>query len=244
MHQAERSLHMLNLAPDIGNELNPVEKSILTVLRSNNRQDRTIDVSWLQAECKHIGFSPKEFSHGFVRLLMRGHLEPCGEFAYALAAANRVEAEMSPDFGRTQTEEAPTPVPQHLQGWEEVSQQNRVGILLVDDDDDVRDVVTHMLESADYRVFSAENGMEAISAFRENQDSIDLLVSDVVMPKMNGREVYEQLRKLRPGLPAVFISGYPSDVLKHMEGEENVKLLVKPLNQTILVNTIQAALQS
>ena len=244
MHQAERSLHMRNLAPDMENELNPVEKSILTVLRSNNRQDRTIDVSWLQTECKHIGFSPKEFSHGFVRLLMRGHLEPCGEFTYALAAENGMEAEMSSGFGATRTEKAPTPVPQQLQGGEEVSQQNRVGILLVDDDDDVRSVVAYMLESADYRVFSAESGAKAISAFRENQGSIDLLVSDVVMPKMNGREVYEQLRKLRPGLPAVFISGYPSDVLKHMEGEENVKLLVKPLNQTILVNTIQAALQS
>ena len=120
----------------------------------------------------------------------------------------------------------------------------RAGVLLVDDDDDVRSVVAAMLEDADYRVFSAESGLEALESFRANQDSIDLLVSDVVMPIMNGREVYEQLNKLRPGLPTVFISGYPSDVLKHIKAAENVKLLVKPLNQSTLVKTINAVLKS
>lgn len=92
MNQENRSRQMHNLDPDIqSNELNSVEKSILTVLQTNHQQDRTIDVSWLQAECKRIGFSPKEFSHGFVRLLIRGHLEPRGEFAYVLTTVKNSE---------------------------------------------------------------------------------------------------------------------------------------------------------
>lgn len=125
-----------------------------------------------------------------------------------------------------------------------VLQPHRVGILLVDDDDDVRGLVAAMLEDADYRVFSAESGKQAIMLFQENHASIDLLVSDVVMPMMNGREVYEQLNKLRPGLPTVFISGYPSEILKHMQFTKNVKFLAKPLCKSILEKTIQAALQT
>ena len=118
-------------------------------------------------------------------------------------------------------------------------QPSRVGILLVDDDDDVRSAVRDMLEFADYRVFSVESGQKAISFFRDNHDLIDLLVSDVVMPMMNGREMYEHLNRLRPGLPVVFISGNPSDILKQLQWTENVKFLGKPLKQETLVKTIQ-----
>jgi CheY-like chemotaxis protein len=118
-------------------------------------------------------------------------------------------------------------------------QTARVGILLVDDDDDVRLAVQDMLEDAGYRVYSVASGQEAISFFRDNHDLIDLLVSDVVMPTMNGREVYEQLNKLRPGLSAVFITGYSSDILKQLQWAENVKLLKKPLQLRTLIQTIQ-----
>jgi len=92
MDPSDRLHQIRNLNSDIQpNELNSVEKSILSVLQTHYQHGRTIDVSWLQSECKRIGFSPKEFSHGFVRLLIRGHLEPRGEFAYVLAAAKNSE---------------------------------------------------------------------------------------------------------------------------------------------------------
>jgi hypothetical protein len=92
MRQEYSSHKMYNPDHDIkSNELNSVEKSILTVLQTNHQQDQTIDVSWLQSECKRIGFSPKEFSHGFVKLLIRGHLESRGEFVYVLANAKNSE---------------------------------------------------------------------------------------------------------------------------------------------------------
>ena len=244
MNQEARLNQMRYLDPEIqNNELNSVENSILTLLKTRNQQNRTIDVSWLQSECKHIGFTPKEFSHGFVRLLMRGHLEPCGEFAYALAAGNAnnivKDSELSFGSSRSMSGEPLLSVPQKLQDGAEVLQSDRARILLVDDDDDVRTVVTAMLENADYHVVSAESGSKAVSIFRDNQDSFDLLVSDVIMPFMDGSEVYEQVNKLRPGLPTVFISGHPNDILKPLIAAENVKFLRKPLSQRTLVKTIQ-----
>lgn len=123
-------------------------------------------------------------------------------------------------------------------------QPPRTRILLVDDDDNVRNIVKAMLEDADYHVYSAESGVKAISLFLDNSDSIDLLVSDVMMPMMNGREMYEHLSKLRPGLPVVFISGYSSDILKQIQIADNVKFLAKPMSQSALVKTIQDVLQS
>lgn len=115
-------------------------------------------------------------------------------------------------------------------------------ILLVDDDDFVRNVVKDMLEEAGYRVFSMESGEKAISFFRVNHNLVDLLVSDVVMPKMDGREMYEHLKRLKPGLPVVFISGYPADILNQLQESENIKFLGKPMNQETLVKTIQDVL--
>lgn len=90
MNQDDSSRQMPNPNPDLKSD-DSVEQSILTLLQTNHQQGRTIDVSWLQAECSRVGYSPKEFSHGFVKLLISGHLEPRGEFAYALAAAKTSE---------------------------------------------------------------------------------------------------------------------------------------------------------
>ena len=249
MNQETRSHQMRYIDQDIqSNELNSVENSILTLLKTKNQRDRAIDVTWLQAECHSIGFSPKEFSHGFVRLLVRGHLEPCGEFAYALAAdksaALVAKNELTSVSGHTSAGDSMSYAQMMPREGSGLLQSNRARILLVDDDEDVRTVVTAMLENADFRVVSAESGSKAISIFRENQDSFDLLVSDVIMPSMNGSEMYEQLNKLRPGLPAVFISGHPNDILKPLLASENVKFLRKPLTQRTLVKTIHDVLQT
>jgi two-component system, cell cycle sensor histidine kinase and response regulator CckA len=129
--------------------------------------------------------------------------------------------------------------------WQEVAggeEPLRGGILLVDDEDYVRDVVQDMLEDAGYRVFSVENGQEAISFFRDNYNLIDLLVSDVVMPIMNGSEMYEHLNRLRPGLPVVFMSGYLSDVLTPLLGAKHVEFIGKPMKQEALVKAVQNVL--
>jgi len=78
-----RRLRDLNVTP----QLNPIESTIMSLLRTHHREeDRIIDVPRLQDECQRNGLTPQEFSQGFVRLLIRRLLEPCGDFTYALAA--------------------------------------------------------------------------------------------------------------------------------------------------------------
>lgn len=78
-----RRLRDLKLTP----QLNPVENTIMSLLRANYQEkDRVIDVPSLQDECLSKGLSPQEFSQGFVRLLIRRLLEPCGDFTYVLAS--------------------------------------------------------------------------------------------------------------------------------------------------------------
>lgn len=72
---------------NVTSQLNPIESTIMSLLRSHHQEeDRIIDVPRLQDECQRNGLTPQEFSQGFVRLLIRRLLEPCGDFTYALAA--------------------------------------------------------------------------------------------------------------------------------------------------------------
>ncbi len=87
-------------------------------------------------------------------------------------------------------------------------------ILLVEDESAVRKLATKMLERGGYDVLSAGDGREAIEVFKLHADEISLLMLDVVMPNMGGREAYERIAALRPGIPVLFCSGYSADVLE------------------------------
>ena len=87
-------------------------------------------------------------------------------------------------------------------------------ILLVEDEDVVRQLATKLLERGGYRVLAATNGVEAIDVFQQHADEISLLMLDAVMPEMGGREAYERISALRPGIPVLFCSGYSAEVLK------------------------------
>jgi PAS domain S-box-containing protein len=87
-------------------------------------------------------------------------------------------------------------------------------ILLVEDEDAVRKLATKVLERGGYRVLSACDGREAVDIFRLHSDEISLLMLDAVMPNMGGREAYERIAAMRPGIPVLFCSGYSADVLQ------------------------------
>ncbi len=87
-------------------------------------------------------------------------------------------------------------------------------ILLVEDEAVVRQLATKMLEHGGYRVLSAANGVEAIEVFNQHAAEISLLMLDAVMPNMGGRETYDRISAIRPGLPVLFCSGYSADVLQ------------------------------
>jgi PAS domain S-box-containing protein len=88
-------------------------------------------------------------------------------------------------------------------------------ILVVEDQEQVRSIISMILEDCGYNVLVAENGQEAIETSGQYEGRIDLLVSDVVMPGMNGREVYNELIRSRPEIKALFMSGYPREIISH-----------------------------
>jgi two-component system cell cycle sensor histidine kinase/response regulator CckA len=91
--------------------------------------------------------------------------------------------------------------------------ERRLVVLLVDDDDLVRSVTRQVLASLGHTVIEAENGALAIELARKHAGVIDVLLTDVVMPWMNGRELSEHLRKSRPELAVLFMSGYSENVI-------------------------------
>ena len=111
----------------------------------------------------------------------------------------------------------------------EESEKKRKTILVADDDTVFREFIKAQLERSGYIVIEAIDGIDAIRKFVDHKDSIELLIIDVIMPKMHGREVYESTKKIRPGIKTIFISGYEEDfVNKKIESEEDIHLILKP----------------
>jgi CheY-like chemotaxis protein len=81
-------------------------------------------------------------------------------------------------------------------------------ILLVDDEEDILQIGAKVLQNFDYKVFEAKNGPEAIELYAENKDKIDLIILDLVMPDMNGSEVYDRLKDINPDVRVLLCSGY------------------------------------
>jgi signal transduction histidine kinase len=113
-------------------------------------------------------------------------------------------------------------------------------ILVSEDDALVRKFMRKVLEGAGYTVIEAKDGEDAIEVFIENKDRIKLLVLDVIMPKKNGKEVYETLKETTPYLKALFTSGYSADIL-HKKGiiSEGREVILKPISSNNLLRKIR-----
>jgi CheY-like chemotaxis protein len=85
-------------------------------------------------------------------------------------------------------------------------------VLLVDDEEMIIDVGTEMLKSLQYDVLTAKNGQEAVEIYREKGDDIDVVILDLVMPGMGGREIYEQMKTINPGIKVLLSSGCRVDI--------------------------------
>jgi len=81
-------------------------------------------------------------------------------------------------------------------------------VLVADDESDVRNVVRAMLETLGYDVIEARDGFEAVELFRQRPEEIDLVILDLVMPRLTGEAALAQMRRIAPGLPAILVSGY------------------------------------
>jgi PAS domain S-box-containing protein len=116
-------------------------------------------------------------------------------------------------------------------------------ILIAEDDGAVRELLKKILEQFGYAVIEARDGEEALRRFKENRDRVQLLIFDVIMPKKNGKEVYDEIRKIRPGVKIIFTSGYTADIL-HKKGilEEDLNFVSKPVEPTELLRNVRNAL--
>jgi signal transduction histidine kinase len=118
-------------------------------------------------------------------------------------------------------------------------------ILLAEDEKDVRVLITLILREAGYTVIEAATGEEAVKQFAEHADRISLLLSDVIMPKMNGKDAYNQIRGTRPDVKVLFMSGYTADNIKS-KGilADGVPLLSKPIIPDQLLRKVREVLDA
>jgi two-component system cell cycle sensor histidine kinase/response regulator CckA len=113
-------------------------------------------------------------------------------------------------------------------------------ILLAEDDRTVREMITSVLTHSGYRVINAADGQEAIGRFTEHADDIDLVVLDVIMPKKDGRDVYDAITPIKPDVVVLFISGYAADILqrKGIYGD-GIEFVSKPVSPREILRKIR-----
>jgi polar amino acid transport system substrate-binding protein len=115
-------------------------------------------------------------------------------------------------------------------------------VLVAEDNEDVKDLITSILSEHGYSVIGAVDGAEAIDKFKMNP-GISLLILDSVMPKKNGREVYEEIVGIAAGIKVIFTSGYTKDVIldKGIRDRE-FEFVAKPLKPEILLQKMREVL--
>jgi PAS domain S-box-containing protein len=118
-------------------------------------------------------------------------------------------------------------------------------ILLAEDDLRVRQLLRTSLEKAGYGVIEAIDGEDALRKFMKKSDSIDMLLTDVIMPGKNGNEVYNEIVKVKPDMKVIFMSGY-ADRLLHEKGisSDNINFLHKPVPRKKLLRRLREVLDN
>ncbi|OPX96426.1 MAG: Blue-light-activated protein [Syntrophorhabdus sp. PtaB.Bin006] len=118
-------------------------------------------------------------------------------------------------------------------------------ILVAEDERDLRVLMTTILANAGYTVVEAVDGEDAVRRFEEQGDMVDLVVLDVVMPRMNGKEAYDRIKSLRPKTPVLFASGYTDDII-HQKGvvDQGFDFIAKPLVPAELLKRIRDILDT
>lgn len=117
-------------------------------------------------------------------------------------------------------------------------------ILLVEDDDDVRGILALTLEEAGYSIITATNGLEAVETFEKHHEEIDLILMDVIMPSMNGKEAYSIISERHHTAKVIFMSGYTADIIQH-KGivDDGINFVHKPVSKQQLLKKIRMVLE-
>lgn len=118
-------------------------------------------------------------------------------------------------------------------------------ILVAEDEDSVRDVLTRMLQKQGYKTIVATDGEDAVSQFKENMDTIRLLVFDVMMPGKNGKEAFNAIKKIKPDSKVLFLSGYSEDAETNSAIiRDGLHFIQKPVDPDILFKKVREILDA
>ncbi|MBU1902579.1 MAG: response regulator, partial [Proteobacteria bacterium] len=127
--------------------------------------------------------------------------------------------------------------PQHLEGSET--------ILLAEDDDSARKLIRSVLQDYGYSILEAQDGKEALQLFEQHEGPIHLLLTDVVMPGMNGRELAERLQPLQPKMKVLYMSGYTDNaIVRNGVLEPGMPFIQKPFAPEVLVSKCRKILDT
>ena len=118
-------------------------------------------------------------------------------------------------------------------------------LLLAEDELEVRKSTKEFLEQFGYRVITAKDGNDAVEKYLAAQDEIRLIILDVIMPKKNGKEVFEEIRKITPDIRAIFTSGYTADIIRRKGAlDAGLNFLAKPVPPYELLDKIRKVLDA
>lgn len=116
-------------------------------------------------------------------------------------------------------------------------------ILLVEDDITLAELNKTILENFGYTVISCHSPKEAIKKIKKGDNNFSLLITDIIMPEMNGKEMVEKIKKILPDIKTIFVSGYTSDIVEHkMLYENNSTFIQKPFSMKEILNKVRLML--
>ncbi|TSK05381.1 MAG: transporter substrate-binding domain-containing protein [Geobacter sp.] len=116
-------------------------------------------------------------------------------------------------------------------------------ILLAEDDAEVRNLVVSILSQYGYEVIQAVDGQDVVEQFAANRERVAMILMDMIMPKNNGREAYEEITLLQPGVKVLYSSGYTADFIQNRGvSEEGIELIMKPVQPMELLRKVREVL--
>ncbi len=127
---------------------------------------------------------------------------------------------------------------------DEVPARGTETVLLAEDNDVVRKVTYTVLTQFGYTVIEAVDGRDAVKKFEENKEAIQLLLFDLIMPKMNGKEAYDEIKESRSDIRCIFVSGYAPDIVQQKTVLDNSFLLYKPVSPLALLRKVRSVLDN
>jgi CheY-like chemotaxis protein/two-component sensor histidine kinase len=123
--------------------------------------------------------------------------------------------------------------------------QGRETVLVTEDEEQVRQMIRMILEMNGYHVLETGGGEEALAIYKEHEGQIDLVMTDVVMPQMSGRELAQSLEVLHPGIKVLYMSGYTDDaIVRHGLLDHEIAFLQKPFTPDALMRKVREVLDA